>query len=60
LETTVTQPTDYERRLRTEISAIRRVVAALDKLDHGTQRRIVHYLAERYDRPEVPQRKDET
>ena len=45
----MTQPTDYERKLRAEITAIRRIVAALDKLDPATQQRIVRYLVDRYE-----------
>jgi hypothetical protein len=113
-ETTVTQPTDYERKLRVElcrlalpysstdsicglpyrhdgdcgepitstpqtperrrycrycgdvISSTLPIVmcpdcrAAVDKLDPDAQRRVARYVTERYDRPEVPQRKDET
>ena len=40
--------TDYERNLHNEILAIRRIVAALDKLDEDTQQRIVRYLVDRY------------
>jgi hypothetical protein len=50
----VTQPTDYERRLRAEIAAIRRIVAAVDKLDRDAQQRVARYVTDRYDR------KDET
>jgi hypothetical protein len=45
----MTQPTDYERKLRAEIAAIRRIVAVLDKLDQATQERIVRYLVDRYE-----------
>ncbi len=44
----VTQPTDYEQALHNEILAIRRIVAALDKVDAETQQRIVRYLVDRY------------
>ena len=40
--------TDYERNLHNEILAIRRIVAALDKVDEDTQQRIVRYLVDRY------------
>jgi hypothetical protein len=47
---TVTRPTDYEIALRAEISAIRRIVAAVDKLDRDAQQRVARYVADRYDR----------
>ena len=40
--------TDYERNLHNEILAIRRIVAALDRVDAETQQRIVRYLVDRY------------
>lgn len=44
----MTQPTDYELKLRAEINSIRRIVAALDKLDVAAQHRVIHYLLDRY------------
>ena len=40
--------TDYEQALHAEILAIRRIVAALDKLDPDVQQRIVRDLVDRY------------
>jgi hypothetical protein len=45
----MTQPTEYEQALRAEIAAIRRIIAALDKLDQPVQERIVRYLVDRYE-----------
>jgi hypothetical protein len=44
----MTEITEYELALRQEINAIRRIVAALDKLDPDVQQRIVRYLVDRY------------
>lgn len=46
----MTETTTYEQKLRAEIAAIRRIVAALDKLDETTQERIVRYLVDRYNK----------
>lgn len=40
--------TEYEKALHAEILAIRRIVAALDKLDSDVQQRIVRYVADKY------------
>jgi len=45
----MTEQTAYEQKLRAEIAAIRRIVAALDTVDTATQERIVRYLVDRYE-----------
>ena len=40
--------TDYETALRTEITAIRRIVAALESLDEAARKRTLTWLVDRY------------
>jgi hypothetical protein len=41
-------PTPYETKLRAEIAAIRRIVAALETLTPAAQERIIRWLVDRY------------
>jgi len=45
----MTEQTTYEQKLRAEIAAIRRIVAALDTVDTATAERIIRYLVDRYE-----------
>lgn len=40
--------TDYEEALRTEITAIRRIVAALETLDEPARQRTLAWLNDKY------------